>query len=67
VLYLFNPLPESGLVQVMERLQLSLREHPRPLLVVYHNPLLERVVSSAGLTKISGTHQFVVYSAQAPS
>ena len=62
-----NPLPEAGLVQVMERLQRSLQEHPRPLFIVYHNPLLERVVSNAGLTKVSGTHQFVVYSAQAPS
>jgi len=66
VLYLFNPLPEAGLVQVMEGLQQSLRDHPRPLFVVYHNPLLERVLANAaGLNKIGGTHQFVVYSAQA--
>jgi len=66
VLYLFNPLPKAGLVRVMERLQQSLREHPRPLLVVYHNPLLEKVLSNAaGLKKIGGTHQFVLYASQA--
>jgi len=62
VLYLFNPLPESGLRRVIARLDQSLRDHPREVYVLYHNPLLERVVSaSASLAKIGGTEQYSVY------
>ena len=62
LLYLFNPLPESGLALVMLNLENSLREKPRPFYVLYHNPLLEHVVTrSAALKKIAGTHQFSVY------
>jgi SAM-dependent methyltransferase len=62
VLYLFNPLPESGLKRVMASLQNSLSAHPRPVYVLYHNPLLERVLSqSAALRKVRGTHRFSLY------
>ena len=62
VLYLFNPLPESGLKRAIARLDQSLSDHPRTVYVLYHNPLLERVVSaSAFLTKIGGTQQYSVY------
>jgi len=62
VLYLFNPLPESGLRRVMASLELSLRAQPRAVYVLYHNPLLEHVLSeSAMLTKIGGTHQYSIY------
>jgi SAM-dependent methyltransferase len=62
VLYLFNPLPESGLKRVMARLDQSLSDHPRTVYVLYHNPLLERVVSaSAFLAKVGGTQQYSVY------
>ncbi len=62
VLYLFNPLPESALEQVMTKLERSLAEHPRPLYIVYHNPLLERVLArSAALKRTGGTHQYVIY------
>ena len=65
VLYLFNPLPESGLRQVLANLTQSLRSKWRAVYIVYHNPLLERVlVESAAFRKISGTHQYVVYAAQ---
>jgi len=64
VLYLFNPLPESGLKRVMASLQKSLNAHPRPVYVVYHHPLLEEALSgSAGLTKGRGTHQYSLYAA----
>lgn len=61
VLYLFNPLPEEGLSQVMADLGRSLREKPRPLYVIYHNPLLEHVLASTGLRKLNGTSQYCVY------
>jgi SAM-dependent methyltransferase len=62
VLYLFNPLPEPGLRRVIDRLDQSLRDHPREVYVLYHNPLLERVVNaSAFLAKIGGTKQYSVY------
>ena len=62
VLYLFNPLPETGLAKVVARLERSLREYPRPVYVLYHNPLLERIFSgSAMLKKIGGTQQYVIY------
>jgi SAM-dependent methyltransferase len=62
VLYLFNPLPESGLVRMISNLELSLREHPRPVFVLYHNPLLEHVLTRSGTFKrIAGTHQYSIF------
>ncbi|HKD02467.1 MAG TPA: class I SAM-dependent methyltransferase [Terriglobales bacterium] len=62
VLYLFNPLPEAALREVVERLENSLRFHPRPLWVLYHNPLHEDLVARADiLEKVAGTHQYAVY------
>jgi SAM-dependent methyltransferase len=62
VLYLFNPLPESGLKQVLGNLEQSLDECSRQVYVLYHDPLLEHVLSqSAWLQKIGGTHQYCVY------
>jgi hypothetical protein len=65
VLYLFNPLPESGLVKMVSNLEHSLRKHPRAVFVIYHNPLLESVLM-AGTTfrKIAGTQQFSVFAAR---
>lgn len=61
VLYLFNPLPESGLVQVIGNLERSLRENPRPVYVLYHNPLLEHVLAGSTLGRAGGTHQYTKY------
>jgi SAM-dependent methyltransferase len=68
VLYLFNPLPERALSEVLQRLEKSLARVPRPAWVVYHNPLLERVLSgSTGLTKMGGTQQFCIYACRGES
>ncbi len=65
VLYLFNPFPESGLRRAVANLEQSLRDHPRAVYVLYHNPLLEHVLSeSAVLSKIGGTHQYAMYESQ---
>lgn len=62
VLYLFNPLPESGLRQVIFNLDRSLKACPRALYVLYHNPLLEPLLSeSTELTKMGGTQQYSIY------
>jgi len=65
VLFLFNPFPESGLRTVIANLGNSLREHPRKIYVIYHNPLQEHVLGeSSALKKISGTHQYAIYGAR---
>jgi SAM-dependent methyltransferase len=62
VIYLFNPFPESGMRQVFANLDQSLRIHPRPVYVLYHNPLLEHVLrESAKLRKVSGSHQYSIF------
>jgi len=62
VLYLFNPLPESGLSRMMNHLEHSLREHPRVVFVLYHNPLLEAVLmQNARFEKIAGTRQYSIF------
>lgn len=62
VIYLFNPLPESGLRRVFANLEQSLSTHRRRVYVLYHNPLLEHVLSeSPSLKKIGGTHQYSLW------
>jgi len=64
VLYLFNPLPEPGLHEFIVHLEKSLRENPRAMYLLYHNPLLEHVLTqSSALQKIHGTPQFSIYRA----
>lgn len=62
VLYLFNPLPEKTLRQVIRSLEQSGTENPKPLWIVYHNPLLEAVLAESGwLVRVGGTERYVVY------
>jgi SAM-dependent methyltransferase len=62
VLYLFNPLPKPGLSQLISNLEESLSENPRPVHVLYHNPVLEGLLTkSKQLRKVSGTHQYSIY------
>src|SRR5258708_6368275 len=62
VIYLFNPFPEAGLRRVIENLERSLREKPRPMYVLYHNPLLEHVLAERKrFRKVGGTHQYSIY------
>jgi SAM-dependent methyltransferase len=65
VLYFFNPLPESALSEVLERLKNSLARAPRPVWIVYHNPLLERVLRRSDIfVRAGGTEQFAIYRAE---
>jgi hypothetical protein len=63
VIFLFNPFPESGMRQVVANLEQSLRAHPRPVFVLYHNPLLEHTLAeSKRLRKIAGEQQYSLFS-----
>jgi SAM-dependent methyltransferase len=62
LLYLFHPLPESGLAVLLKNLEQSLQRQPRPLFVLYHNPLLEELLARTGfLARVGGTHQYSIY------
>jgi SAM-dependent methyltransferase len=62
LLYLFNPFPEPGLRRALANLEQSLTQNPRPVYLLYHNPLLEHVLGErAEITKMSGTHQYSMY------
>jgi len=62
VLYLFNPLSEQALSDALQRLERSLLQTPRPVWVVYHNPVLETTLgASAFLQKAGGTSQYSLY------
>jgi len=62
LLYLFNPLPEAGLNGMLENWEESLRQHPRPLYVLYQNPLLCHVLEgSTSLRCRGGTRQYSIH------
>jgi SAM-dependent methyltransferase len=62
LVYFFNPLPEPALMQVMENLQTSLRQQPRSIKIVYHNPTCEHVIAQAPFTRLHSTYQYAIYS-----
>jgi SAM-dependent methyltransferase len=65
VLYLFNPLPERGLKHVVASLEKSLKANPRPVYVIYHNPLLDHLLRESGVFgRVGGTEQYSIYSAE---
>jgi SAM-dependent methyltransferase len=64
LLYLFNPLPEPALTEVMTNLDHSLRQFPRVAYVLYHNPLLEHVLArNPAFSKLGGTQMYSVFRA----
>lgn len=63
VLYFFNPLPRSGLTAVIANLERSLREHPRDVYVIYHNPEHRTLLERSALRKFSQSEQYVIYRA----
>lgn len=64
VLYLFNPFPEAGLRRAVANFTASLREKPRPLFAVYHNPQLEKIFADdPAWRKIADTHQYSIFRA----
>ena len=64
LLYLFNSLPQAALIEVMTNLNDSLRQCPRAVYLLYHNPLLEPVLANyPAFKKIGGTHQYLLFQA----
>ena len=62
VLYLFNPLPEAGLRQVIRNLENSLPQSPREVYLLYHNPLLEHVLAeNPAFKKSEATQEYAIY------
>ncbi|HZQ68847.1 MAG TPA: class I SAM-dependent methyltransferase [Terriglobales bacterium] len=61
LLYLFNPLPEAGLVEMLGTLHRALASQPREAYVLYHNPELERVFACPPWRKLRGTHQYSLF------
>ncbi len=47
VVYLFHPLPVSGLERVIRNLDESLLQFPRDVWLVYHNPVFEKTVAAS--------------------
>jgi len=64
VIYFFHPLTEAGFRKVLSNLQSSLRRHPRPVQIVYANPLFEMLLAGTPeFKKVTGTHQYAIYEA----
>ncbi len=63
VVYLFNPLPEAALRQVMRNLEQSFERAPRPVWLVYHNPVLEFMLmqSPSVLVKEVGKPEYSIF------
>jgi len=62
VVYLFNPLPEAALGRVLENLKKSLTAVPREAWIVYHNPILDRVLMEAkSFPKRTVAQQYTIY------
>jgi hypothetical protein len=67
VLYLFNPFPRHVWRQVLANLRSSLVADPRPMYVIYHNPVHEDIVAAQSwLRELARTYQFVLYEATLP-
>jgi len=61
LVYLFNPFLESVFAETMKRLEHSIQANPRPVFILYHNPLLEPYATRGGVfTRVAGTHQFAL-------
>jgi len=62
VIYLFNPLPEAGLREMIRNLENSYSRAPRPIWIVYHNPVLEHVLAESRLlVKTGGKVEYSVF------
>ncbi len=62
VLFLFNPFPRTGLQRVLINLEQSLKTNPRPIYVLYHNPLEESVLTESSFNKRTGSIQYSLWS-----
>jgi SAM-dependent methyltransferase len=62
VVFLFNPLPQAVLRKLLGNLDLSLRRNPRPVYLVYANPIFEREIAEIkSLTSLGGSHHCLLF------
>jgi hypothetical protein len=62
VVYLFNPFSESTFAQVLENLQRSVEQSPRPVYIAYRFTEFENLLARADwLEQIAATEQWAVY------
>jgi SAM-dependent methyltransferase len=62
VVFMFHPLPESGFTKVIANLSESVRVHPRPVWLIYANPLFENIVlRSDAFKKKTSTGQYSIF------
>jgi len=62
VIFLFHPLPEAELRELMLRLSTSLASLPRPIYLIYAYPAFESVIAGfSSFQKIAGTLQYSVF------
>jgi hypothetical protein len=67
VLYLFNPFPDYVMKAVLQKLENSLRAHPRKIFLLYNTPWDAQVVAQFEyLKKISERENFQLYEAVLP-
>ena len=65
VVFMFHPLPDAAFQKVITNLQTSLRRYPRPVWLVYANPLFESIVLKTGsFRKTGGSLQYSIFAAQ---
>jgi hypothetical protein len=62
VIYLFNPLTEAGIVDVIANLAKSVSQYPRVVYLQYRNPLFENVLARyPAFNRIAGTPQYSTF------
>ncbi|HSE49901.1 MAG TPA: class I SAM-dependent methyltransferase [Terriglobales bacterium] len=65
VVYLFNPLPEAALADLVRRVEDSWRAAPRPVFLLYHNAINARVLEEAEVfERIGRTERYALYRAR---
>ena len=67
VLYLFNPFPEDVLRPVLAKLHNSIADFPRPVYILYHNLVHEKIFAQQEwLQPVYRTPQYAIYRASEP-
>jgi len=62
LVYLFNPFPEFVVRRVLGNLEESIRRHPRPVYVAFHNNVYADVFTSVpSLRKVAESPAYVIY------
>jgi SAM-dependent methyltransferase len=63
VVYLFNPLSERGLAKLLKNLEQSLRDCPRSVYLLYHNPTLADLIGGGSTWRLfQKTDQYSIFS-----